>query len=249
MIELTARCALLDIEGTVSDIRFVYDVMFPYARRELPTYLRSQWQSDSVQSAIGIVANDAGHSSPDEWLGSSWRDGDTSTIDVAVEHLLHLMSQDSKATGLKNLQGQVWKFGFESGAIRAELFDDVLPALQRWRSKGIDIKIYSSGSVLAQQMFFRHTTLGNLGDLFSSHFDTTIGVKRESSSYERIARECNYDPSDIVFFTDVHAEITAAQSAGMQTVACIRPNNAPLPSNFTGVTTTSFADVELIATR
>lgn len=249
MIELTARCALLDIEGTVSDIRFVYDVMFPYARQEVPGYLRAHWETAEVQSAITTVAADAGHASPEAWLGVAWRDGDTNTIDAAIEHLLGLMAQDSKATGLKNLQGQVWKFGFESGAIRAELFDDVLPALKRWRANGIDIKIYSSGSVLAQQMFFRHTTLGNLGDLFSSHFDTTIGIKRESSSYQRIALECAYAPSEIIFFTDVFAEITAAQSAGMQTVACIRPNNAPLPLNFTGLTATSFADVELIAPR
>ncbi len=66
-----------------------------------------------------------------------------------------LMAMDSKSTGLKMLQGLVWKNGFESGALRAELFDDVLPAMKRWKDSGIDLRIYSSGSVLAQKLFFR----------------------------------------------------------------------------------------------
>ena len=244
MANLQARCVLLDIEGTISDIRFVYDVMFPYAKQNMDRFLFENWESLAVQGAIGTVARDAGIASIQDWLGPKWQSVDSSAISKLSEHCQQLMSHDSKATGLKLLQGMVWQFGFESGALRAELFADVLPALEEWKASGLDLRIYSSGSVLAQQMFFKYTVLGDLTDLFSAYYDTTIGNKRNVSSYERIATESQFEPSDIVFVTDVHAEVMAASQAGMQVVASVRPNNLSLPAEFTGLAITSFSQLE-----
>ena len=244
MATLKAQCVLLDIEGTVSDIRFVYDVMFPYAKQNMDRFLLENWESLAVQGAIETVARDAGITTVKDWLGPKWQSGDSSAILKLSEHCQQLMSTDSKATGLKLLQGMVWQFGFESGALRAELFADVLPALEEWKANGLDLRIYSSGSVLAQRMFFKHTVLGDLTDLFSAYYDTTIGNKREVTSYERIAAESQFDPGDIVFVTDVHAELMAAGQAGMQVVASVRPNNLSLPAEFTGLTITSFSQLD-----
>ena len=244
MATLKAQCVLLDIEGTVSDILFVYDVMFPYAKKNMDRFLLENWESLAVQGAIETVARDAGITTVKDWLGPKWQSGDSSAILKLSEHCQQLMSTDSKATGLKLLQGLVWQFGFESGALRAELFADVLPALEEWKANGLDLRIYSSGSVLAQRMFFKHTVLGDLTDLFSAYYDTTIGNKREVTSYERIAAESQFDPGDIVFVTDVHAELMAAGQAGMQVVASVRPNNLSLPAEFTGLTITSFSQLD-----
>ena len=245
--KLNAQCVLLDIEGTVSDIRFVYDVMFPYAKTNLDNFLRNNWCSLPVQGAVRTVAKDAGIVSIEDWLGPKWQLDDSSSIARLSEHCNHLMATDSKATGLKLLQGMVWQAGFESGELRAELFSDVLPALEEWKANGLDLRIYSSGSVLAQKMFFKHTVLGDLSDLFSAHYDTTIGTKKEIESYERIAAESQFDPSEIVFVTDVYAELIAARQAGMQVVASVRPNNVPLPAEFTGIAISSFAQLEFSA--
>ena len=243
--ELLAKCVLLDIEGTVSDVRFVFDVMFPYAKRELPTFLQRNWTTRSVQAAIQIVATDAQISDLDNWLGANWQTCPASAWGKLTEHLDELMANDSKSTGLKQLQGMVWQSGFESGAIVAELFDDVLPALQAWREAGIDIRIYSSGSVLAQMMFFKYTVLGDLSNFFSAHYDTKIGMKKEPSSYTKIAAEVGIEPSEIIFITDIYGEIVAAGQAGMQVVASVRPNNVPLPAEFTGLTITSFSQLKI----
>ncbi len=242
--KLQARCVLLDIEGTISDIRFVYDVMFPYAKNNMDRFLTESWSTPAVQDAIRTVAKDAGMTVIEDWLGTEWKTGPVNSAAKLNEHLQQLMATDSKATGLKLLQGMVWQNGFESGALRAELFADVLPALELWKASGLDLRIYSSGSVLAQRMFFKYTTLGDLTDLFSAHYDTTIGTKRDADSYIRIATESQYDPSEIVFVTDVHAELIAASQAGMQVVASVRPNNIPLPAEFTGLTITSFSQLE-----
>ena len=98
-----------------------------------------------------------------------------------------LMDQDAKTTGLKQLQGLIWQAGFESGELRAHVYDDVPPALAAWNGAGKDVRIYSSGSVQAQKLFFRHTIAGNLLDQFRGHYDTTTGPKKEADSYRKIA--------------------------------------------------------------
>jgi enolase-phosphatase E1 len=154
------------------------------------------------------------------------------------------MDRDSKTTGLKALQGVVWESGFRSGALQAEVFADMVDALKRWRQAGVDLRIYSSGSILAQQLFFGHSTEGDLTSLFSKHYDTTSGSKKEAESYLTIAKDIGLPPEQIVFFTDVYAEIQAASQAGMQVVACLRPNNVPLPSDYAGLMIESFDSIE-----
>jgi len=227
-VPVIARCALLDIEGTVADVRFVYDVMFPFVRAQLEPFLSRYQSSPAVQQAIATLESDAGQ-----------------PIEDVVAHVHRLMDADSKTTGLKALQGLIWESGFHSGSLRAEIFPDVLPALRNWKRDGVDLKIYSSGSILAQKLFFGHTTQGDLNPLFSQHFDTTIGSKREASSYTRIAETIQIPPADILFLTDVVPEVDAATAAGLQVITCIRPNNAPLPEGYARPTIKSFDEIDL----
>lgn len=231
---------LLDIEGTVSDIRFVYDVMFPYAQQNMALFLKLHWLEPAVQTAIQQVCADA-NQDPQTWLGES-TDQAQQTL---LTHLNQLMANDSKSTGLKAIQGLVWKDGFESGAMRAELFDDVLPALEKWNVSGKMISIYSSGSILAQQLFFGHTIHGDVTPLLSHYFDTTTGPKRESISYISIAQAMQTPPSAILFVSDVVEELMAATNAGFQVVASVRPNNKPLLETYVGLAVSSFADIAI----
>jgi enolase-phosphatase E1 len=240
----TARCVLLDIEGTVADVRFVYDVMFPFVRRQVTGFLESHWDDDSVQTALRNVACESGLASADD----PWREselGRSNAIANAVDAVHQLMDQDSKTTGLKALQGRIWESGFRSGALRSELFPDVVPALQKWKSAGVELRIYSSGSILAQRLFFGHTIYGDLTPMFVAHYDTTIGNKKEAASYQRIAEDCKLAPTDILFLSDVAAELVAATQAGMQSLACVRPHNAPLPESYQGPTLKSFDSLEI----
>ena len=89
--------------------------------------------------------------------------------------------------------------------------------------------IYSSGSIAAQRLFFGHTEHGDLTPLLSGHFDTTSGPKREAASYRRIVEELDVDPGDVLFLSDVVAELQAAAQAGMGVGLILRPGNHPQP--------------------
>lgn len=225
------RGILLDIEGTTSSISFVVDVMFPYVRRELDTFLRGQWGSPALCAACEQIARDAGQPA----LAAS--------REAIQAEVLRLMDGDVKATGLKQLQGLIWEAGFTSGEMRAHVYDDVPPALAAWNAAGKDVRIYSSGSVQAQKLFFGHTLVGNLLANFRGHYDTTIGGKKEAASYTAIAREFSLPPSDILFLSDVVAELDAAAAAGMQTGLTLRPGNAPVKPGHGHREVRSFAEI------
>lgn len=148
------RGILLDIEGTTSSISFVYDVMFPFVRRELEAYLTNHWGEPELTAACEAIARDAGNTS----LSAS--------RDSIQAEVIRLMDGDVKTTGLKQLQGLIWDAGFKSGEMKAHVYDDVPPAIAAWNSAGLDVRIYSSGSVQAQKLFFGHTIAGNLLPLF-----------------------------------------------------------------------------------
>jgi enolase-phosphatase E1 len=138
------------------------------------------------------------------------------------------MDRDRKSTGLKSLQGKIWEEGYRSGDLKGEVYPDVVPALERWRSQGIDVAIFSSGSVQAQRSLFINSSAGNLTRYILAYFDTTTGPKTAPMSYARIAAALERAPSEVLFLSDVGAELDAALTAGMQTALCVRtPGTAP----------------------
>jgi enolase-phosphatase E1 len=87
--------------------------------------------------------------------------------------------------------------------------------------------VYSSGSIAAQKLFFGYSVFGDLLPWFRGHFDTTSGGKRDAESYRRIAAAIGVPASDILFLSDVEAELDAAREAGMGTVQLCRPDTKP----------------------
>jgi len=221
---------LLDIEGTTTPVSFVYDVLFPYARRHAKRYLEDHLSSPDVQSDLeGLRRQHAIDLS--EGLGPPALAGDSpgDRIESLAAYIHWLMDRDRKLTPLKSLQGRIWQEGYEKGELLGQVFDDVPRAFSLWNDRGKRVCIYSSGSVLAQRLLFAHTTSGDLTGFISDYFDTNVGGKRDRESYRRIAASLGRAASEIVFVSDVTAELDAARSAGLLTVLCVRPGN-PQPT-------------------
>lgn len=217
------RAVLLDIEGTTTPVDFVYQTLFPFARRHLREFLSRNSGVAPVQSDITLLreehARDVSSSEvPPPWSGES--------IESAVEYALWLMDRDRKSTALKSIQGKIWQQGYESGELQGVVYEDVPVAFGRWQDEGRKIAIYSSGSVLAQKLIFAHTNAGDLTPFISAYFDTTTGGKKESASYREIARVIGCDASGIIFYSDSLVEVNAAREAGMLTALVVRHGHA-----------------------
>lgn len=218
------RLILLDIEGTTTPIDFVHRVLFPYAARELPGFLEAhafdcEVAEDIAQLARESLAELAEGAHPPGLLLERGAPG-------AIAYLEYLMAEDRKSTGLKSLQGRVWARGYASGELVGALFEDVAPALADWFDRGLRMAIFSSGSVEAQQLLFRHSSKGDLTPYLSGYFDTRTGPKREAASYQQIAAEMGAEPAEMLFVSDVPAELEAARTAGLATALSLRPGNA-----------------------
>jgi 2,3-diketo-5-methylthio-1-phosphopentane phosphatase len=225
MLDLSAvRAVLLDIEGTTTPISFVFDVLFPYASRNVGRYLAAHYSDPKLQLAIQQLRE---KSDAENWKASAGE----SDIESLAAYARHLMSQDSKFSALKSLQGETWREGYASGELKGQVFDDVPDALRRWRKKGKCIYIYSSGSVLAQKLIFRHTSHGDLTTLLDGYFDTAVGAKSDPTSYRRIAAQIKADAAQILFISDVVRELNAAHSADMHAILSVRPGNPAAPTN------------------
>jgi enolase-phosphatase E1 len=220
------RAWLLDIEGTITSISFVHDVLFPYAWQRMEDFLRRNWDSPEVRKDVAALrrerAAEAAHTP-----APTWDDRDSAAEQAsAAAYARWLIDRDRKSTPLKSLQGKIWEAAYASGELRADVFPDVPPALRRWRTRGERVAFFSSGSVLAQKLLLSHTVAGDLTPLLDGYFDTTTGPKAAPESYEKIARALGQQPAAVVFVSDVEAELDAAGQAGLATVFCNRAGKA-----------------------
>ena len=198
---------LIDIEGTTTPIRFVHDVLFPYARAGMAGLLADRGHEADVAAALLEVPG------PDKLVT-----------------LLGWMDSDAKATPLKALQGIIWRRGYETGELKGELYPDVAPCLRRWAAAGLRLCVYSSGSVEAQRQLFGHSVAGDLVPLFTGFFDTRVGAKREAPSYVTIAQGLFLPGAEILFLSDIEAELDAAAAAGLRTCQLVRATDGTVAS-------------------
>jgi len=204
---MTIKAILTDIEGTTTSISFVFDVLFPYARRHIAGFVRSNLDNPAVQRELDAINREVGQ---------------PLSTQQAIGQLLDWIDQDRKATPLKSLQGMIWKQGYADRQFTGHVYPDAVEHLRRWHDEGIKLYVYSSGSVAAQKLLFGHSDLGDLTPLFSGYFDTTIGMKGDSGSYQRIAEELDLDAGQILFLSDSREELDAAVDAGMRTAWLVR---------------------------
>ncbi|KQK01715.1 hypothetical protein BRADI_3g57750v3 [Brachypodium distachyon] len=242
------QCVVLDIEGTTTPISFVTDVMFPYARDNVRKHLTCTYDSEETKEDIKLLRIQVEDDLANGIVGATPipRDdaGKEEVINSLVANVESMIKADRKITSLKQLQGHIWRTGFERKELQGVVFEDVPEALKNWHSSGTKVYIYSSGSREAQKLLFGHTTYGDLRQFLCGFFDTTTGNKREARSYFEISQSLGVDkPSQILFITDVFQEAIAAKSAGFEVIISIRPGNAPLPENHGFRTVNFFSEI------
>ncbi|AQU87224.1 acireductone synthase [Komagataeibacter nataicola] len=204
------RAVLLDIEGTTIPVSFVHATLFPYARKALPALLRTHADDPAVKAQIAEIAHLAPGVPPLRQL-EAWMDA------------------DAKVAPLKALQGMVWAQGYAEGVLKAALYPDVVPALRCWAAAGLSLAVYSSGSVAAQKLIYGHTTEGDLSSVFVGFYDLEMGGKRDAESYRRILDAARWQAGDVLFLSDVVAELDAAAAAGLRTCQIVHPEDGTQP--------------------
>jgi enolase-phosphatase E1 len=223
---------VFDIEGTIGDITFVRNVLFPYARERTLGHITSHWADADVQAIVADARTASGKP--------------LATPTDAASQFIDWIDEDRKITPLKALQGVLWREGYVSGELKAHLYPDAITAFDRWSKEGHRLYIYSSGSIAAQKLYLQYSIAGDLTSLFSGYFDTTTGPKADAGSYRKIASAIGAEPSGTVFFSDAVAEIAAAREAGFAAYCVDRTK--PAAANETSGTFPVIGSFEPVAT-
>ena len=219
---------LTDIEGTTTSVSFVYDVLFPYFRENMQK-VRTMLHLDEVKAIFRETIR----------LAQETENKIIASEEEVIETLIRWSKEDKKITPLKDLQGILWNEAYETGIIKGHVYDDVAPALKAWKDAGLQLGVFSSGSIAAQKLIFGYSVSGDLTPYFSAYFDTTTGGKREVETYIKISRELKIQPSEILFLSDIIEELEAAQQAGLQTIQLVRPGTNANWKN----TASTFSDI------
>lgn len=183
------RAILLDIEGTTTPVDFVHGTLFRFARAYLEEFLDLHGERDDVRTDLEGLHQLRTAEAERPGLPPWHENSPAARVESAAAYARWLMERDSKATPLKSLQGKIWEAGYASGELRGQVYPDVPPAFERWRAQNKDICIFSSGSVRAQRLLFRHATAGDLSNFLRAFFDTRTGPKQDQQSYRAIARK------------------------------------------------------------
>lgn len=202
------KAVVTDIEGTTTSISFVSDRLFPYARERIRKFINENADLPQVASEIAAIKKELNN--------------ENLSLDEVADALESWIDQDKKITPLKSLQGLIWRTGYENGSLKGHLYPEVKSVLTAWKQQGISLYVYSSGSVEAQKLLFGHSEQGDLTPLFSGFFDTKIGGKKEPQSYQRILESLALPGHEVLFLSDVTAELNAAAKAGLTTLALDR---------------------------
>jgi len=132
------KAIVMDIEGTTSSNSFVKDVLFPYARKHLRSYIK-QHKDDAKVKQLLCDVNDIV--------------GQKLTTDEQIRYLVQWEDKDKKITPLKAIQGLIWESGYHNEKYKGHIYQDAMENIQKWYKKGISLYIFSSGSVFAQKLW------------------------------------------------------------------------------------------------
>jgi len=202
------KAVLTDLEGTITRFAFVKYVLYPYAKENLPDYIDYYQYNPEVKKQLDAV----------RWGIEEPEAG----VDRVTEVLVHWLMNDEKVPALNELLGMIWKSGYEQDDFKGHIYLDAFHFLRKLNKYKQDLFVFSASPVKAQHLFFQNSDFGDISEWFKGYFDTTIGRKNSAHTYAEILKGLPYRPEEILFLSDVKAELDAAMSQGIKTCQLVR---------------------------
>ena len=232
------KAVITDIEGTITPLAFVQDVLFPYSRSKMKDFIMKGYEDnprvlylvDEIISRVksGDIDGISHDIDPEDQVLET-------QLYTAVQVLITWIQQDVKEPILKEIQGIIWQEGYKKGDFQGLIYADAFAKLKELHERGTKLFVYSSGSVQAQKLLFQYSEFGDITYLFDGYFDTKLGPKKETGSYLKILETIGYDAQYVDFWSDSIDELKAAQKAGLNTLLLRRKEDYPDWTNELGL--------------
>ena len=116
---MTMTNLLLDIEGITCPVSCVSEILFPYARKSLSSFLLEHKEDQAVGDILKTAEREWNADSTPESikLRQATKIKNLHSLDAIRLYLEHLIDIDRKSTALKDLQGRIWRDGYQRGCL------------------------------------------------------------------------------------------------------------------------------------
>jgi enolase-phosphatase E1 len=223
------KAILIDVEGVMTPISFGKEVLIPYAKEHLKTYLETNFENEDLLKQIDairskVLSDKEANVDGAETIPAADAEKEA-VVSAVVKHVLAKIDGELEAS-TRLLLDLLWQDAYKTDSIQGELYDDVVPLLRMLVSDGIKVFSYSANSIDSQKMLFSFSNQGDINELFVGHFDSS--TDRSSDRFTNIAAKIEQRTTEILYLTHSHTEANAANESGMKTCLVLREGNEPV---------------------
>lgn len=224
-----AQILLLGVEGTTTPVTFTTEKLLPYMKENAKSYLESHFDEEECQSDLDALREQASAAGKDATvIPASTEDNKGAVIDAAVDVLTNMLDTGCKSGALSQIDAHMMREAYKTGLVQGELYADVVPALRMMLDNGRKAYTLSSTSAEAQKLLFGYSDKGNVSELFSGFFDSSMGARDDKETYSKVLETVGVKADEILYLTSRPAEARAAGEAGLRTMIVTRGGCADL---------------------
>lgn len=205
----------------VTKANFAEQVLLPYAKQNVASYLEANWSDSEVQNDVQSLREVSlkqdslkkidGTSASAETIRKSVVEYVNGALDAGVNN-------EALATFILNVLAD----GYSHDRLKTAVFADVAITARTWAmDERVPLYIMSDDS-RAAKLFLARTNLGDMSPLISGHFDSRDGSFTESSTYERMVENLKMKPEDVLILSHSGAAGSVAKSCGFSVVLLLQ---------------------------
>ena len=224
---LEPKAILLDFHGTISERRWEDKVVFPYVRRTVGKYLRTNWFHDAIQQCFAGLRNESFEQrfrnkyDDAPIISDTTSDGQEVDIDQLVaqvaDFLVWQMTNKKETKDTQVVERLIWRDGFKQQQIKVPIYDDVVPCIQAWHTNN-KCKIFVTSSIEEEtiRLLFSSTDKGDLNKLIDGYLcSRKVGEKRMENLYQKFYENLN-KPQDLGSKSGAKSAASPIPEAGKQ---------------------------------
>lgn len=196
------KTLLINIVGVLTPKSFILETLFPYSCEHMADFLIRHQNNIAVQLEVNKLKKELEV------------EGDPETL---AKHFVARIQNNDLPVSLRSLQAFLWEEAYQKEVFLGFVCEDAIKKLQQWKRQGIKIFNFSTGVSQAQKGLFTYTQMGDITYLFSGYYDSRMGSKRQSRTFEFLVEEFGNSPSQVLYLSIVSAELDAAKQAGLHT--------------------------------
>lgn len=143
-------------------------------------------------------------------------------MDSIYNNMMWYLEKNKDSDAHYRLKFALYQDSYDKDKVVTHVYSDCARNLQKWKSQGIKLFIFSHAWVNTQRLFMTKSNHGELFSLIDGFYDgRSIGPMSDPASYQKLSSAIGIPASDLLFLTKDVSEGNAAKQAGIHSILVI----------------------------